>query len=94
MKLLHKRLYETIAIAGAIGFLASFFQLLEKIHLLEKPSAQLICNINPVFNCTNILNVWQSSVFGFPNSLICIVFFVIMTTAGLIGWFDVSVGKA
>jgi uncharacterized membrane protein len=33
-----------------------------------------------------VLNAHQSSVFGFPNSLLCIVFFSLTLSAGLIGW--------
>ena len=81
-----KGLYAIITMAGVIGFLASFLQMMEKIELLKNPNTALFCNINAVFSCTNILNVWQSSVFGFPNSLMCISFFAFMITAGLVGW--------
>ncbi len=90
---LKKRLYSILTIAGVIGFIASFLQMVEKIELLKNPSAQLACNLNAIFSCSNILNTWQSSVFGFPNSLMCIIFFVIMITAGLIGWMDGSTSK-
>lgn len=86
-------LYSIITIAGLVGFVASFLQMIEKIELLKNPNSILFCNINSVFSCSNILNVWQSSVFGFPNSLMCIVFFVIMLTAGDIGWAGGSINK-
>jgi len=79
-------LFTTLTVASAIGFLASFLQTIEKLTLLKNPESILVCNINAVFSCTNILNSWQSSVFGFPNSLMCIIFFVIMMTAGIVGW--------
>ena len=88
-----KGLYTLITLAGVIGFLASFLQMIEKIELLKNPNSILFCNINSVFSCTNILNVWQSSVFGFPNSLMCIIFFVIMMTAGIIGWTGSAMDK-
>lgn len=88
-----KRLYSLITIAGVIGFLASFLQMIEKVELLKNPNSALFCNINAVFSCTNILNVWQSSVFGFPNSLMCIAFFAILMTAGLIGWTGSTMDK-
>lgn len=81
-----KTLYAVMTLAAIIGFLASFWQIIEKIALLQNSSATLVCNINSVFSCSNILNAWQSSVFGFPNSLMCVAFFAVMMTAGLVGW--------
>ena len=74
-----------MSIGAAAGLLASFLQMLEKITLLKNPHAALSCNLSSVFNCSNILNAHQSSVFGFPNSLMCIVFFALMLSAGLAG---------
>jgi uncharacterized membrane protein len=81
-----KLLYGIITICGAIGFTASFLQMLEKITLLKNAHAVLTCNFGTVFNCSNILNAHQSSVFGFPNSLLCISFFAVTMSAGLVGW--------
>ena len=79
-------LYGVLTIGAAIGFIASFLQMLEKIALLKSAHSVLSCNLNSVFSCSNILNAHQSSVFGFPNSLLCISFFALMLSAGLIGW--------
>ncbi|OGL37384.1 hypothetical protein A3E49_01665 [Candidatus Saccharibacteria bacterium RIFCSPHIGHO2_12_FULL_49_19] len=75
-----------LTIGAAVGLLASFLQMLEKITLVKNSEAVLSCNLNSVFNCSNVLNASQSSVFGFPNSLLCIVFFSLLLAAGLIGW--------
>lgn len=88
-----KRLYSIVAIASAVGFIASFLQMIEKVELLKNPQAILTCNINAVFSCTNILNAWQSSVFGFPNSLMCIAFFALTLAIGLVGWTSGSINK-
>lgn len=74
-----------MSVGAGVGLIASFWQMLEKLTLLKNAHAVLSCNLNSVFNCTNILNAHQSSVFGFPNSLMCIVFFALMLSAGLIG---------
>lgn len=79
-------LYGTITIASAVGFLASFLQMLEKLTLLKNANSILTCNINSVLSCSNILNAHQSSVFGFPNSLLCISFFALTFSTGLVGW--------
>ena len=80
-----KRLYAILAFGAAVGFIASFLQMLEKITLLKNSDAVLSCNLNSVLNCSNVLNASQSSVFGFPNSLLCIAFFALVFSAGLLG---------
>lgn len=79
------RLYSVMALGSGVGLIASFLQLLEKITLLKNADAVLTCNIDSVFSCTNVLNAWQSSVFGFPNSLMCVVFFAFMLGVSLAG---------
>ena len=85
--------YMVISIAASVGLIASFLQLLEKLNLLKHPGASLYCNLNSVFNCSNILNAHQSSVFGFPNSLLCIILFTVALTAGLVGLFGGLIHK-
>lgn len=72
-----------MAIASTAGLGASFIQLLEKLSLLKNPHATLSCNLNSVFSCSNILNAWQSSAFGFPNAVIGIIMFTFFLTAAL-----------
>lgn len=79
-------LYGIISLGAAVGFIASFLQMLEKLTLLKNAGSNLICSLNSVFNCTNILNAHQSSLFGFPNSLLCLSFFALTLSAGVIGW--------
>lgn len=79
-------LYIVITIGASAGLIASFLQTLEKLTLLKQVNATpLVCDLNSVFSCTNVLNAWQSSVFGFPNSLMCIVFFTLALGIGLAG---------
>ena len=75
---------------GVIGMIAAFLQITEKIALLKNKDAILTCDLNSVFSCTNVLNAWQSSVFGFPNSLMCMALFTIFASIALVG---VSGGK-
>lgn len=70
---------------GLLGGIASFMQLLEKLNLLKNPNVDLICNVNSVLNCTSVLNAWQSSVFGFPNSIMSLTLFIVFFTIGLVG---------
>jgi uncharacterized membrane protein len=86
--------YWTLLSVGAgIGLLASFLQMLEKLALLDNKNASLACDISSVFSCSTVLSAPQSSLFGFPNSLICIVVFTTFLVAGLIGLTGGSIGK-
>lgn len=78
-------IYGIMTAGGVIGMAAAFLQILEKITLLENADATLSCNLNSVFSCSNVLNAWQSSVFGFPNSVMCLALFTIFTAISLVG---------
>ncbi len=70
---------------GVIGVAAAFLQTTEKIALLKHKDAILACDLSSVFSCTNVLNAWQSAVFGFPNSLLCMTLFTIFASTALVG---------
>jgi len=70
---------------GVVGLTASFLETIEYQEILKNAHAQLVCNLNSVFSCGNVLNAWQSKIFGFPNSMLCMVFFTLMFTSGLVG---------
>jgi len=78
-------LYTIMTAGGAIGAIAAFLQTLEKLTLLKNQNTILPCDLSSVFSCTTVLNSWQSSVFGFPNSLMCIVLFTTFTATALAG---------
>jgi uncharacterized membrane protein len=87
------RYWALLSIGAGIGLLASFLQMLEKLALLDNKNASLACDISSVFSCSTVLSAPQSSLFGFPNSLICIVVFTTFLVAGLIGLTGGSIGK-
>lgn len=67
---------------GIIGWLASGALVLEKLEILKDPNHVTVCDVNPWISCGQVMQTWQSSVFGFPNMFIGIVAFaVIITTA-------------
>ena len=79
-----RKVYATLTAGGAIGLIASFLQSVEKINLLKHRGNPLACDLNSVFSCSNVLNAKQSSVFGFPNSFLCMVLFTIFMITGLV----------
>ncbi|WP_127474811.1 vitamin K epoxide reductase family protein [Microbacterium sulfonylureivorans] len=70
-----KALAVWLIIAGVIGWWAAFQLTVEKFHLLADPDAIASCDLSPLVQCTENLDSWQGSVFGFPNPIL-----------GLTGW--------
>ncbi len=78
-------LYRIMLAGGVIGMVAAFLQTLEKLVLIANKDAVLPCNLSSVFSCSTVLNAWQSSVFGFPNSIMCLTLFTIFASIALAG---------
>lgn len=75
-----------ILTAGSlVGLVASFIQATERIEYAKNPKLLLSCDVNSVFSCSNVFDAWQSSVFGFSNSLMCIVFFSLILGVAVVG---------
>jgi uncharacterized membrane protein len=73
-----------VLIAGVIGLIASITLTVEKIQLLLNPSYVPSCNINPIVSCGSVMTTPQASVLGFPNSLIGIAAFTVVTVTGVL----------
>lgn len=67
--------FGTVLVAAIAGLLAALALSIEKYHLLKDPDAVLSCSFNLVLNCSVVMQTWQASVFGFPNSLIGVVLY-------------------
>lgn len=80
-----RTMYGIMAAGGVMGLAAAFTQTVEKITLLKHADAVLSCDLNSVFSCSTVLSAWQSSVFGFPNSLMCLVLFTVFSTVAFAG---------
>ncbi|MGH8776526.1 MAG: vitamin K epoxide reductase family protein [Jiangellaceae bacterium] len=69
---------------GAVGFLAAFVLMLERIELFRDPDYVPSCSFNPVLSCGSVMQTWQSEAFGFSNLLIGIAAFAAVTTIGVV----------
>lgn len=79
-----KKIYPYILISlSAVGLFASAILTNDAILLAKNPEADLPCNINPFLSCTSVATVWQSSVFGFPNSILGTIAFSLLFGVGL-----------
>lgn len=79
----HLGLSLSLIVLGVIGFAAAFALTLDKFALLENPQAELSCNFSLLVECGTNLNSAQGEVFGFPNSLLGIVFWSATITVGV-----------
>src|SRR5262245_8093925 len=66
----NKWLFGTILAFGLVGLAMSLALSIEHYIQLTQPDAQLICNVNAIFNCGVVMQTWQAKLFGFPNSFI------------------------
>jgi uncharacterized membrane protein len=73
-----------ILIAGVIGLIASATLTVEKIELLLNPAYVPSCNLNPIVSCGSVMTTPQASALGFPNSLIGIAAFAVVTVTGVL----------
>ena len=73
-----------ILIAGVAGLIASATLTIEKIELLLNPAYVPSCNLNPIVSCGSVMTTPQASAFGFPNSLIGIAAFAVVTVTGVL----------
>lgn len=71
-------------IGGAIGVLASIALSIEVLHSLKDPNFTPVCNLNPIFSCTNVSSSSQSEAFGFPNYFLGIAGYAVLATIGAV----------
>ncbi|MEE1786318.1 vitamin K epoxide reductase family protein [Streptomyces sp. SP17BM10] len=71
-----------LLVGGALGLFASAVLTLDKLRLLKDPSYVPSCNINPIISCGSIMRSEQAEAFGFPNSLLGLAGFAVVTAIG------------
>lgn len=82
-----------LTLGSTAGTAASFIQIIERIQFAERPLQMVPCDLNSVFSCSNVFNAWQSSVFGFSNSIMCLLFFGVMLGVSLSGLYGSQLRK-
>lgn len=73
-----------VLIAGVAGLIASATLTVEKTAILLNPSYVPSCNLNPIVSCGSVMTTPQASALGFPNSLIGIGAFTVVTLTGVL----------
>jgi uncharacterized membrane protein len=72
-----------LVVGGAVGLVAAFTLMVEKIALLRDPAYVPTCSINPILSCGSVMTKPQAEAFGFPNPLLGLVGFAIVVTVGV-----------
>jgi uncharacterized membrane protein len=72
-----------LIIGSLIGLIAAFIIMFEKLHLLADPSYEPSCSINPIISCGSVMSSKQGAVFGFPNPILGLIGFPIVTAVGM-----------
>lgn len=71
-------------LAAATGIVLTAIQTVERLELLRDPAAGLVCDVNDVLSCSEVLIAWQSSVvLGVPNAFIGGTLFAVLGSAAL-----------
>lgn len=71
-----------LVFTGVVGLIAAFALTIEKLHALTNPGTAAGCDFSLVVQCGKNLASAQGSILGFPNPLIGLVGFAILTTIG------------
>jgi uncharacterized membrane protein len=81
-----RTIFWIILVAAAAALTAAFVLSLEKLELLQNPSATLSCSFNLVLDCSTVMKTWQSHVFfNIPNMYIGLMAFPVLITVAVAG---------
>lgn len=74
-----------LTVGGALGLVAALDLTYERLQLALDPSYVPTCSINPLLDCGSVASSDQASAFGdFPNTLLGVVSFSVLTTLGVL----------
>ncbi|WP_223881344.1 vitamin K epoxide reductase family protein [Nesterenkonia ebinurensis] len=67
-----------LLVTGAVGAVASFLLLYERVQLWNNAEHVTACDVNPWVSCGAVMESWQAATFGFPNIFIGVVAFPLL----------------
>jgi uncharacterized membrane protein len=86
----HRTPHVLMTIAGVIGLAAAIQLTIDKVTLLQNKvdgvETALSCDISAFVSCGGVIDSPQASAFGFPNPIIGIVGFTVVTALGVMLW--------
>lgn len=72
-----------LTVGGLLGTAAAFVLMVEKIALLADPFYTPSCSLNTVLSCGPVMSSPQAEAFGFPNPIVGLVGFAVVTATGV-----------
>ena len=86
----HRTPHVLMTIAGAIGLAAAVQLTIDKFTLLQDKidgvETNLACDVSAFVSCGGVMESPQGEAFGFPNPIIGIVGFSVVTALGVVLW--------
>lgn len=79
-----------ILIFAALGLAASLYAFFIERKLKKDAAYKPVCDIADRVSCTRALLSEYSSTFGIPNSILGIVFYVIVGICAVLGWYKIT----
>lgn len=73
-----------LTVGGVLGTAAAFALMLDRIALLKDPALIPSCSISALLSCGSVMTSPQAEAVGFPNPLIGVAAFPVVTTVGVI----------
>ncbi|WP_371503585.1 vitamin K epoxide reductase family protein [Allokutzneria sp. NRRL B-24872] len=73
-----------LTIGGVLGTAASFALVIEKFLLLANPFHIPSCTLDAVLSCGSVMRSPQAELFGFPNPVLGVIAFPVVTTLGVV----------
>ncbi|CAB4566074.1 MAG: vitamin K epoxide reductase [Actinobacteria bacterium] len=81
--------YLTMLISASLSLFAAMVLSIDAFKLAKDENVDLSCSINAVVSCGKVALSWQSTVFGFPNSFIGLMFESAVITIAIAGLMQV-----
>ena len=81
--------YMTMLVSASLSLFAAMVLSIDAFKLAKDENVDLACSINAVVSCGKVALSWQSTVFGFPNSFIGLMFESAVITIAIAGLMQV-----
>lgn len=89
----NNRTFVILLIFSVFSLFASFMLTIDYIAILQNPGTILNCSINVILNCSTVMQTWQSSLFGFPNTVVGLIAYSVLVTIAVIALTGVRLNK-
>jgi len=89
----NNRTFVVLLVFSVFSLFASFILTIDHFAVLQNPGTKLNCSINVILNCSTVMQTWQSSLFGFPNTVVGLMAYSVLVTIAVIALTGVRLNK-